>query len=457
METVDVSTSNYEAELGRGGGAVINVMLKSGTNNLHGAAYWFNSTSALGARETFQPAKPVTTYNSYGFNLGGPIRKNRTFFFGDFLQTKDRRGDGFIISVPTAPLRAGDFSSLASRGIIYDPATGNRDTGVGRQPFANNQVPGARISPIARKILDLVPLPNLSSDIVNNYASSTTRIRDSNSMDAKLDHQQTEKDRFSVRYSLQRPVVTDPGRFGKAGGGGKAFAGTGVNTTQSAGANYTHLFSPTFILEARLGLSHYHNVAETYDVGTNAAEAIGIKGANLDRFTSGLTTMTVGGYADPLVGYSVSLPWDIGENSLNFVTNWSKLLRNHTIKFGVDIRRGRDDRLQVDIGGSVRGAYTFGNQQTAIPGSTVLSQVNSLASFLLDVPSLFQRGLPGAKPSFVTFQLFTYFQDKWQVTPKLTLDLGLRHEFYPPGHTRRSQWIFKLRSCDQSLRGCGSR
>ena len=97
LQTVDVSTSNYEAELGRAGGAVTNVMLKSGTNELHGAAYWSHSDSFLGARDTFQPTKPVTTYNYYGFSADGPIRKNRTFVFGDFLQIKDRRGDGFII------------------------------------------------------------------------------------------------------------------------------------------------------------------------------------------------------------------------------------------------------------------------------------------------------------------------------------------------------------------------
>jgi Carboxypeptidase regulatory-like domain len=117
LETVDVSTSNYEAELGRAGGAVTNIMLKSGTNNLHGGLYEFHNNSRLNARDTFQPGKPVTTYNAYGFNLGGPIRKNRTFIFGDFLQTKDRRGDAFIITVPLANARGGDFSSLASRAL----------------------------------------------------------------------------------------------------------------------------------------------------------------------------------------------------------------------------------------------------------------------------------------------------------------------------------------------------
>lgn len=432
LETVDISTSNYEAELGRAGGAVTNIRLKSGTNQLRGAAYAFHANSALNARETFQPSKPVTTYNSYGFNLGGPVRKNRTFFFGDFLQTKDRRGDGFTISLPPEAFRDGDFSGMLPGAIIYDPATGNRDTGAGRQPFANNRIPDARISPISKRILALVPLPNLGAGLTNNYASSTTRIKDTNAFDIKVDHQQTDKDRFSVRYSFQRPVVTDPGRFGMAGGGGKGFAGTGVNRTQSAGINYTRLFSPVFISEARIGLGRYSNVAETADAGINAAEAIGIRGANLDRWTSGLTSINVSGYASPLVGFAGSLPWNRAGTNINFVSNWTWQMHNHTVKFGADIRRVRDELLQTQDNGGSRGQFQFANQQTAIPGSAVLSQANSMASFLLDVPSLFQRDLALQFPALRATQVFTYVQDKWQVNPKLTVDLGLRHDFYPP-------------------------
>ncbi len=436
LETVDVSTSNYEAELGRAGGAVTNIVLRSGTNDLHGAVYAFHSDSALGARDTFQPKKPVTTYNYYGFNVGGPIIKNRTFFFGDFLQVKDRRGDGYIISVPAANLRTGDFSSLMSRAIIYDPTTGNRDTGAGRKPFAGNKIPDAQISPIAKQILAMVPTPNLGSSLTNNYAGATTRKKDTDSFDVKVDHQQTDKDRFSARYSMQRPVVTDPGRFGIAGGGGKGFAATGVNRTQSAAINYTRLFSATLISEARVGLGRYSNVAENLDVGTKASEAIGIKGVNLDRWTSGLTSMNVGGYDNPLVGYSASLPWNRAETNIDFVNNWTKIQRNHTIKFGVDVRRLRDELLQTQDAGGPRGEYLFRNNQTAIQGSKVLDQANSLASFLLDVPSQFQRDLAVMFPAYRAIMLFTYVQDKWQVSQKLTLDLGLRHDFYPPATPR---------------------
>jgi hypothetical protein len=437
LENVDVSTSNYEAELGRAGGAVTNIMLKSGTNDLHGAVYYFHTDSAISARETFQPTKPVTTYNYYGFNIGGPIIKNKTFFFGDFLQIKDRRGDGYIITVPLAAMRAGDFSSLASRALAYDPATGDLATGVGRQPFANNQIPDSRISPITKRILGYVPLPNLGSGITNNFASATTRSKDSNSFDLKGDHQQSDKNRFSGRYSFQRINVTDPGRFGIVGGGGKGFAATGINRTQSAAINYTRLFSPTMIAEARIGLSRYSNKAENLDIGTNASDTIGIKGVNLDRWSSGLTSINVGGLANPLVGFAGSVPWNRAETNIDFVNNWTKTLRNHTIKFGGDIRRLRDELLQTQDAGGPRGEFQFRNNQTSIVGAPVLDQVNSMASFLLDVPSLFQRDLAIYFPSYRTTMLFTYLQDKWQVTPKLTLDLGLRHDFYPPATPRQ--------------------
>ena len=436
LETVDVSTSNYEAELGRAGGAVTNIMLKSGTNNIHGGLYEFHNNSRLNARDTFQPSKAVTTYNAYGFNLGGPIKKNRTFIFGDFLQTKDRRGDAFIVTVPLAAARAGDFSSLVSRGVVYDPATGNRDTGVGRTPFANNVVPDSRISPITKKLISFVPAANLNQGLTNNYSGATTRSKDSNSFDIKVDHQQSEKDRFSARYSFQRPVVTDPGRFGIYGGGGKGFAATGINRTQSAAINYTRLFSPTLIAENRVGLSRYSNKAQNLDYGTKASEAVGIKGANLDDWSSGLSTISVSGLTDPLVGYSASLPWNRAETNIDFVSNWTKLLRNHSIKFGADVRRLRDELLQTQDAGGPRGEFDFRNNQTAIPGSPVLDQVNAMASFLLDTPNTIQRDLAIQFPAYRAVYLFTYVQDKWQVTPKLTVDLGVRHDFYPPATPR---------------------
>src|SRR3954464_15935247 len=172
LQTVDVTTSNYDAELGRAGGAVTNVFLKSGTNEFHGGVYYFNNVSRLAARNFFAAVKPVSTYNYFGGSIGGPVIKNKTFFFFDFLRTTDHRGLLNRFQLPTLDFRAGDFSraltnpasiSSSYRGpvVVYDPLSGRPD-GSGRVPFVGNVIPDSRISPIAKRILALIPAPNLA-------------------------------------------------------------------------------------------------------------------------------------------------------------------------------------------------------------------------------------------------------------------------------------------------------
>lgn len=435
LQTVDITTSNYEAELGRAGGAVENVMLKSGTNAIHGSAYEINKVSALGAKNFFATTKPVTTYNYYGGTIGGPIRKNRTFFFGDYLGIKDRRGDTNRATIPDLNFRSGNLSAAPT--TIYDPRTGDPD-GSNRMAFPGNVIPPDRISAISKRILALIPPPtNLAAAPGTvNWEKPTVRNKDTNSFDIKLDHQQTDKDRLAFRYSFQRPVVFDPPLFGAAGGGGKGFAGTGINRIQSTAINYDRIFSPTLIAEFRAGVSRYRNDATNTDTGTNASEAIGIKGANLgDTFSSGLSSIDITGFANPLVGYSASLPWKRAETNFNFVSNWTRILNNHTFKFGADLRRIRDDLLQNQTF-DPRGTFRFRAGTTGLncrpPCDSRTGFANAFASFLLDVPNFYGRDLPLIFPAYRQTQLFLYGQDKWQVSPKLTLDLGLRWEFYPP-------------------------
>jgi len=169
----------------------------------------------------------------YGFTFGGPIQKNKTFFFGDYQQINDRRGDVFLATVPTPAFRSGDLS--ASTTAIYDPNTGTA-TGTGRQLFAGNQIPANRISPIAQRILALV-LPPTSPGLQTNFQENTVRVKDTSSFDIKVDHQFTDSDRISTRYSLQRSAIADPPLFGLAGGGGKSFAGTGRQLAQNGAIN----------------------------------------------------------------------------------------------------------------------------------------------------------------------------------------------------------------------------
>jgi hypothetical protein len=431
IQTVDVTTSNYEAELGRAGGAVLNVALKSGTNDYHGSLYEFNRVSALAARRTDLTTKPGITYNYFGATFGGAIIKNRTFFFADYLGVRDSLGKGHRLTIPTTAFRRGDLS--ASPTVIYDPQS-NADPAL-RTPFQGNIIPANRISSISARLIDLIPAPTSDNATGVNFEGNTTRSKNLNGGDGKVDHNFTENSRVSVRYSRQVAEVIDRPIAGYGLGGGPAhggFAGIGTTNTQSAGLNYTHVLSPTLITELRVGISRYRNDAYATDYGTNASDAVGIRGVNISDLTSGLTNIDITGYSNPVVGYSLSLPWIRFETNWNFVNNWTKTLGNHTIKFGVDSRFNRDGLLQTQVY-SLRGQYRFRTGQTGRVGDVNQGFANAWAAFLLDLPNDYGRDLLSAFPEYIQFPFFSYVQDKWQVTQKLTVDIGVRHELYPPG------------------------
>jgi hypothetical protein len=447
IQAVDVSTSNFEAELGRASGANTNVMLKSGSNEFHGAGYEFLRNSAMNARNFFDASVGHLAYNYFGGNVGGPIKKNKMFFFGDFLRVTDHEANTNLGTIPPTSWRTGDLSSgltLASPVQIYDPATGNPD-GTNRTPFAGNKIPTNRISPIAARILNLVPAPNQASSESapsNNYFALLPYTKDTNSFDIKIDDNTSDKGRLSGRFSYSRPVVFQAPIFGIAGGFAQgAFEGTGIQKTYSAGINYNRIFSPTLISEFRVGVAHYHNDALNTDYGTTASKDIGIPGVNIDQWTSGLASINInGGFSTPLVGYSASVPWHRAEANVDVVNTWTKTRGNHTIKWGVDFRRLRDDLLQTQTI-NPRGLFNFGTAQTSLnpgPGGTQprTGLVNNMASFLLDQPSDGGRDIAAYFPALRANQFFAFVQDKWQASSKLTMDIGVRWEFYPPATPR---------------------
>ncbi|MGH9657885.1 MAG: TonB-dependent receptor domain-containing protein, partial [Bryobacteraceae bacterium] len=428
LQTVDITTSNYEAELGRATGAVTNIVLKSGTNQLHGEGYWFNRVSALSSRGFYDPARGNFVYNYFGGQVSGPIIKNRTFFFYDFLRQTDHRYANDRYTIPIDAERTGNLS--VSPSVIYDPATGNPD-GSGRVPIADKQIPLSRIGAIQRRILALVPSPN-QPGLNQNYFTQVPFVRNTNQFDVKGDHQHTDSDRFSVRYSRSVPTTYDGPAYGAAGGPhGGGFQGTGTQATHNGAINYNHIFSPTFLTEVRAGVSRYRNDARQVDYGTNASDALGVPGVNTgDPFVSGLVSIEIDNFSNPTVGYSASLPWVRAETNIDLVNTWTKTLSRHTVKWGADLRRIRDELLQAQTF-NPRGVYRYGVNQTSIPGAPT-SFGNSMASFLLDQPRQAGRDLPLTFPTFRAWQLFSFVQDKWQVTQKLTIDIGLRWEFYPP-------------------------
>ncbi|MGH9372536.1 MAG: carboxypeptidase regulatory-like domain-containing protein, partial [Vicinamibacterales bacterium] len=384
LETVAVTTSNYDAEFGRAGGAVTNVTLKSGTNEYRGSAFTFGNTETTVARNAFSTLSepPETSYFQAGFALGGPIVRNKLFFFGDYMRTVDDSGRITRATLPEAQFRNGDFSGAPT--IIYDPATGNAD-GTGRTPFPGNRIPADRLSPIAQRLLSNVPLPNISGVPLGttNYEQPYVREKRTNQFDVKITSQLSPSDNLSVRYSYQNPTTYDPATFG-IWGGIKGFAGFGTNPTYNTAANYTRTWSSTLLQEIRLGMSYYHNEALAEADGLNTSDEVGISGVNLNRFSSGITTIDVGGYNGTLVGYAASLPWDRSERTWNFATTVTKLWGNHTLKVGGDLRHNRDFLLQVQDNGGPRGVFRFRGSTTATPSDSAAQNgfANGLASFL---------------------------------------------------------------------------
>ncbi|HUA57438.1 MAG TPA: carboxypeptidase regulatory-like domain-containing protein [Verrucomicrobiae bacterium] len=456
IETVDVSTSNHSVDLGRGTGAVTNVILKSGTNQFHGSAYEFVQNGDFDSRNFFQPAVAAVHYNYFGGTIGGPIKKNKVFFFGDFLRTTDHEANANTETIPSPLSRTGNLSEAlagSNPAPVYDPASGDPVTAVGRTPFPGNIIPTSRLNPVALKILALVPGPNEAYSTLapsNNYFALLPFTKDTNFADGKIDYNISEKDRLSGRFSFQRPVIYQAPIFGMAGGDANgAFEGTGVQKTYSSGINWDHVFSPTLLNEFRFGVAHYHNTAQESDYGANDSTNLGIPAINISEFNSGLVGIGIGGFTSPLVGYSASLPWVRAEANIDLVDNVTKTHGNHTFTFGFDMRRIRDDLLQTQTY-SPRGFYQFGVSQTncagncALPNGTTSSATtpnnttswaNDLASFLLDSPQAGSTGrdFSGTFPTYRAWYFFPYASDRWQVSKKLTVDVGLRWEFYPPG------------------------
>jgi len=443
IDTVSISTSNYDAEYGRAAGAVSSVTLKSGTNTLKGSVFWFGNTektNALPSSTYFSSVrtKPPTTYNQFGFTLGGPIRKNRFFFFGDYQRTQDKLGAVQRFIVPTAEFRQGNFSAAPTK--VYDPLTGD-SAGVGRTQFSNNQIPANRISPIALALLAKIPLPNLQGVAlgVANYQVNSVRDKTTDSFDVKLNYAVNDSNQLSVRFSYQKPTIVQLpaegyGDWGGPLGGG--FMATGTNMTYSTGVNWTRTLSNTFVMEVRGGTSYYHNEALPTAWGQKLAEQVGIKGANLDDWTSGPSTINIGnGFSNPVLGYVGSLPWDRWERTWQFAATATKVWGNHTTKFGADWRNNSDMLLQTQDRNGPRGYFGYSGAQTGSPADTAANSgiANSFASFLLDTPSSVQRDLkvldnPGTKH----WAIFGFVHDKWQLSQNLTLDLGLRWEYYDP-------------------------
>lgn len=435
IQTVDVATSNYDAEFGRVAGAVTNVILRSGTNQYHGSLFWFNKVSALTSRNFFIDDVNPLVYNQGGGTIGGPIKRNKVFFFADYQGSRVRETGSQNYTIPSLAYRRGDLSTSPTR--IYDPLTGSAN-GTGRVQFPGNIIPPNRISPIAAKLLSYLPDPS-TSGLTANYQGAYTTQKTINSFDVKIDFQLTPQDSVAVRYSYQSPNITLPPLYdpiiGGPGGGpsGMGFAGVGRARTQFPGISWVKVFSPTLVSQFRFGIARIRNDAENSDFGTTTSRDFGIPGANVgDDWSSGLSQVNITGYDSPVFGYSASLPWRRAQTDFGFVNTWNKMAGSHAIKWGVDINRNRRDLLQTQAF-NPRGRFVFTPGTTALNGdaASATGMGNAFAAFLMDLPNELGRDLYVQFPTQRNSWFFLFANDKWQVSRKLTLDLGMRWEIWP--------------------------
>lgn len=427
IQVVDVSTNAYDAEQGRAGGGVVNVQIKSGTNKLRGSVFAYNTNSAFKAKNTLSTRElPVTNLNQFGFTIGGPIVKNKTFFFGDYQGGRDRRGQNVFLSVPIAAFRNGDFSSVTTQ--IFDPGVNGQIAAGSRTQFAGNIIPQNRINPAARAILARLPLPNRPG-LLDNYEATGTFLQNRDSFDVKINHNFSESTTAFARYSYFKSFTSDLPSFGDLGGlttGGSGTAAEGPGLNQSVAANLTHVFSPRLITEFRVGYVRVHISGDTPSE-ENLGNTLGIPNTNQGDFFSGsgIPNITITSYTS--LGTIATIPFDIKENSYNIVNNWTVNSGNHTVRFGADIRSLRLDKFQAT--GSPRGVFTFTGGLTTRTGTG--GSTNAFAAFLLGLPQSVNRTTVAQLGGYITPQYFFFAQDRWQVNPKLTVNYGLRYEIYP--------------------------
>jgi hypothetical protein len=471
---VDITTNNFEAEFGRAIGTIVNVTLKSGTNAIHGSVFANMENNGVNARGFFQKTpNGRLVYNYDGGSIGAPILKNRLFIFGDFLRVSDHEEANNLATIPFYNVTNNVLNLSEYKGQAYDPTTGDtadclvnltsNPCGTGRVPFVNNQIPlsNPAINPAALTVLKDIdaiarnPAINLASSaylagaVSNNLSENLGFHKDFTSYDIKSDYAISEKSHLSYRFSHQNVNTFQAPTFGAFLGGpaGGGFEATGIAAAYSTGVNYDHAFSPTLLTEARAGVAHYRNSALQTDYGANDARTLGIpgngpNGTNNSAQTSGQVALNLGNFTTPLVGYSPSLPWLRAESNIDFANNWTKIIRNHTLKAGVDIRRIRDDLLQGN-NNAAAGSFTYAENQTSVPvgcapfNGSCTGPANDVTSFLFNVPSGIGQDTNSTFPAYRQTWLFFFLADKWQVNSKLTVDIGGRYELYPPATPRK--------------------
>lgn len=406
-------TDAYAPEYGRMEG-VLSVALRSGGSQLHGAAFEFLRNDALDARGFFDRQTPSLKRNQFGALLGGPIRRDSTFFLASYEGLRERRSLTQLSRVPTAAERAGQFAVP-----LRDPQT--------RAAFPNNRIPAERIDPVATALLGYVPEPNRAGAF--NFDTAEVLSADTDALTLRLDHHFGGKDSFSARAIWDRRSGADPFRSTTLPGFGSESRRRG----QQWGITYTRIFSPNLMNEARAGFSRLTFQETSVNAGASLAAEAGIAGVAAG---AGLSNIVIAGFSP--FGDSVALPSDWTTNSFPLADTLTWTKGRHLMKFGADYERSQYFELF--------GAFTMG-QFSFINGFTG----NSFGDFLLGLPAQAQRQVGTNKAYLFSDTFGAFAQDSWQATPRLTLTFGVRYDRIAPPVEKYDRWANFLPELGRSI------
>jgi len=476
-----VETNSYTAEFGRGNGAIMNAVIKSGTNRFHGDLYEFFRNDKLDGRNAFDfLGRQVYQQNQFGATLGGPIVKDRTFFFVDYEGLRIRQATPQLLLIPTPAMLAGDFSSFLDlstpivdpvsganvldcsgnrtfQGEIFNtrqtqtrPVSGNYPGGLCGVPIATtgagvptnifpNSGPSA-INPVAAKLAALFPAPTPNFSFGgNNFLSDPKKSTTQNNFDIRVDHKFSDRDDFFTRFSYEDQPIFTPGPFSGQLDGGGFTAGTQDNSYRSVALSEIHTFLPTLVNEFRFGYNRINSHRFQPNSGTDVSGQLGLLGVPFQPDFGGLPSMCFTNVS--CIGSSDFLPAIEKQNSYVFNENLTWIRGRHSLKFGTEIRR---EQFTIYEEQAPRGDMTFGPDFTDNPAMPTTGGVD-FASFLLGIPD--SADLSSLRNVDYHRKIFAFYgQDDMQASHRLTLNLGLRYEISMPvteGHNEAATFDFR--------------
>jgi hypothetical protein len=427
LQEFKVQTSTYSAEFGRSLGGVVNLQIKSGTNNFHGNLFEFLRNDKLDANDWFNNqfgrAKPPFRQNQFGGTLDGPIWKNRTFFFTDYQGLRVRQGNSFLSTVPTAGMRQGDFSAL--NRVIYDATS--------HTPFAGNAIPVSRLDPVARNIVDqLYPESSVAGQrtatgqVINNFLYNPVSSRGDDQFDVKVDHQFSPNNQAFARYSYEKTDNYLPASLPHGDAGVTFGAASSQILAQSLAINDTHTISPTLLNEFRFGFSRFSLNGAPLDFGTNLANKVGLPGVNISDITSAFTQIVFSPSDIQSLGANSNQPFLGAYNTYQWMDNVTRVAGSHSFKAGFSYTARQRNQFNVN---NATGRFTFQPQLSSncagIASGCVLNNTTgfSFASFMLGYANTigrdYRQGITGERK----YEIGVFLQDDYKVSSRFTLNL----------------------------------